>query len=127
MEDIQTDVEFRIMPSGDGGWYWEVIADARSAISRGLAIARVQHSQEASEAAKAKQRSVRTMIDAVAIHSPDQSAGSKPWSAECGANRCLPESSASGWPRTYPVRAAHRERTPANTRPTGADDAVASH
>jgi hypothetical protein len=54
MEDIQTDVKFRIMPSGDGGWYWEVIADARSAISRGLAIARVQHSQEASEAAKAK-------------------------------------------------------------------------
>ena len=51
MEDIQTDVEFRIVPSGDGGWYWEVIADARSAISRGLAIARVQHSQEASEAA----------------------------------------------------------------------------
>jgi hypothetical protein len=25
MEDIQTDVEFRIVPSGDGGWYWEVI------------------------------------------------------------------------------------------------------
>ena len=24
MEDIQKDVEFRIMPSGDGGWYWEV-------------------------------------------------------------------------------------------------------
>jgi len=21
MEDIQKDVEFRIMPSGDGGWY----------------------------------------------------------------------------------------------------------
>jgi hypothetical protein len=45
MEDIQTDVEFRIMPSGDGGWYWEVIADARSAISRGLAIARVHQSR----------------------------------------------------------------------------------
>jgi hypothetical protein len=31
------DVEFRIMPSGDDGWYWEVITDGRRVITRGVA------------------------------------------------------------------------------------------
>ena len=30
------DVEFRIMPSGDGRWYWEVIS-AKDVIARGVA------------------------------------------------------------------------------------------
>ena len=32
----QSDVEFRIMPSGDGRWPWEVIVD-RTVIKRGTA------------------------------------------------------------------------------------------
>jgi hypothetical protein len=32
----QSDVEFRIMPSGDGRWRWEVIVD-RTVIKRGTA------------------------------------------------------------------------------------------
>ena len=40
MGNMQGNVEFRIMPSGNGGWYWEVIANAHSVVSRGLADTR---------------------------------------------------------------------------------------
>ena len=52
MEDMQKDVEFQIMPSGNGGWYWEVIANAHSVVSRGLADTQSAASQEAAEAAR---------------------------------------------------------------------------
>src|SRR5262245_31510150 len=32
----RTDVEFRVMPSGDGRWYWEVIV-GRTVVKRGVA------------------------------------------------------------------------------------------
>ena len=37
MDNLQRNVEFRIMPSGNGGWYWEVIADAHRVYARGVA------------------------------------------------------------------------------------------
>jgi hypothetical protein len=46
------DVEFRIMPSGDDGWYWEVIADGRRVITRGVADTEPAACQEASDAAR---------------------------------------------------------------------------
>jgi hypothetical protein len=39
------------MPSGKGGWYWEV-AQSRSVVSRGLADTQSAASQEATEAAR---------------------------------------------------------------------------
>jgi hypothetical protein len=50
--NMQGNVEFRIMPSGKGGWYWEVIAHSRSVVSRGLADTQSAASEEASEAAR---------------------------------------------------------------------------
>ena len=35
MDTVQPDVEFRVMPSGDGRWYWEVITQRNSVIKRG--------------------------------------------------------------------------------------------
>jgi hypothetical protein len=52
MGNMQGNVEFRIMPSGKGGWYWEVIAQSRSVVSRGLADTHSAASQEATEAAR---------------------------------------------------------------------------
>jgi hypothetical protein len=52
MDNMQRDVEFRIMPSGNGRWYWEVIAHSRSVVSRGLAGTHSAASEEASEAAR---------------------------------------------------------------------------
>jgi hypothetical protein len=52
MGNMQGNVEFRIMPSGNGGWYWEVIANAHSVVSRGLADTQSAASQEATEAAR---------------------------------------------------------------------------
>jgi hypothetical protein len=37
MDTAQPDVEFRVMPSGDGRWYWEVITQRNSVIKRGIA------------------------------------------------------------------------------------------
>ena len=37
MGTAQPDVEFRVMPSGDGRWYWEVITQRNSVIKRGIA------------------------------------------------------------------------------------------
>jgi hypothetical protein len=45
-----TGVEFRVMPSGDGRWYWEVIVE-RSVVKRGVADNERAACQEASEAA----------------------------------------------------------------------------
>src|SRR6185503_18103279 len=30
------DVEYRIMPSGDGHWYWEIVADENEVLKRGV-------------------------------------------------------------------------------------------
>jgi hypothetical protein len=40
------------MPSGNGGWYWEVIADAHSVVTRGVAHTEPAACQEASDAAR---------------------------------------------------------------------------
>jgi hypothetical protein len=45
-------VEFRVMPSGDGRWYWEVIIRDRTVIARGVADTEPAASNEASEAAR---------------------------------------------------------------------------
>ena len=37
MGTAQPDVEFRVMPSGDARWYWEVITQRNSVIKRGIA------------------------------------------------------------------------------------------
>ena len=46
------DVEFRIMPNGDGRWYWEVIQGGRAVITRGVADNEPSACQEASDAAR---------------------------------------------------------------------------
>jgi hypothetical protein len=45
-------VEFRILPSGNGSWYWEVIQGQRTVINRGLADNEPAACQEASQAAR---------------------------------------------------------------------------
>lgn len=55
MNDVNTvdpSVEFRVMPSGDGGWYWEVIRGANNVVARGVADAEPAACQEASNAAR---------------------------------------------------------------------------
>ena len=53
MHNIQRNVEFRIMLSGDGcQWYWEVIHDNHSILSRGLAATEGAACKEASDAAR---------------------------------------------------------------------------
>jgi hypothetical protein len=46
------DVEFRIMPNGDGRWYWEVIQGGRAVVTRGVADNEPSACQEASAAAR---------------------------------------------------------------------------
>jgi hypothetical protein len=47
-------LEFRVMPSGDGRWYWEVIVShsAPEVIARGLADSEPAACKEANEAAR---------------------------------------------------------------------------
>jgi hypothetical protein len=47
-------LEFRVMPSGDGRWYWEVIVSrsAPEVIARGMADSEPAACKEASEAAR---------------------------------------------------------------------------
>jgi len=45
-------VEFRVMQSGDGGWYWEVITPGPTVIARGVADSEAAACKEASEAAR---------------------------------------------------------------------------
>jgi hypothetical protein len=47
----QSDVEFRVMPSGDGRWRWQVILD-RTVIKRGTAETEPGRMPTASEAAR---------------------------------------------------------------------------
>ena len=48
----QNNVEFRIMPSGDGAWYWEVITQRTTIVSRGVADNQPAASSQASDAAR---------------------------------------------------------------------------
>jgi hypothetical protein len=52
MSKPQSDVEFRIMPSGDGRWYWEILTHTNEVVSRGVADTEPAACQEASEAAR---------------------------------------------------------------------------
>jgi hypothetical protein len=45
-------VEFRVMPSGDGGWYWEVITPGPTVIARGVADSEPAACKAASDAAR---------------------------------------------------------------------------
>src|SRR5262245_33488548 len=45
-------VEFRVMPSGEGRWYWEVIQAGRQVITRGVADTEAAACQEAGDAAR---------------------------------------------------------------------------
>ena len=46
-------VEFRIMPSDDEGyWYWEVIKNAHEVVARGVAATEPAAYQQANEAAR---------------------------------------------------------------------------
>ena len=37
MTSNSNNLEFRIIPNGDGRWYWEVLRDGRDVMLRGLA------------------------------------------------------------------------------------------
>jgi hypothetical protein len=52
MGSTEKNVELRIMPSGDGRWYWEVITDSNTVIARGVADTEPTACKEASEAAR---------------------------------------------------------------------------
>jgi hypothetical protein len=49
---LETSIEFRIMPSGNGRWYWEVITGGRKVVIRGVADNEPAACQEASDAAR---------------------------------------------------------------------------
>jgi len=48
----QVNVEFRVMPNGNGRWYWEVIRDSRDVIMRGVADTEPAACKEAGDAAR---------------------------------------------------------------------------
>jgi hypothetical protein len=50
--DVKRGVEFRIMPSGDDQWYWEVITEGRGVVARGVADTEPAACQQASDAAR---------------------------------------------------------------------------
>jgi len=52
MPKPQENVEFRIMPSGDGRWYWEVLTQRNEVVSRGVAETEPAACEQASEAAR---------------------------------------------------------------------------
>ena len=49
---MQASIEFRIMPSGDGRWYWELIAQRHIIVRRGLADTEPAACEQAGEAAR---------------------------------------------------------------------------
>jgi hypothetical protein len=51
MSSLGNSVEFRVMPSGDGRWYWEVIR-GRDVIMRGVADTEPEACKEAGDAAR---------------------------------------------------------------------------
>jgi hypothetical protein len=50
--DLETSIEFRIMPNGNGRWYWEVITGGRKVVTRGVAETEPAACQEAGDAAR---------------------------------------------------------------------------
>jgi hypothetical protein len=52
MAKAQSDVEFRIMPSGDGRWYWEVLTQKNEVVCRGVTDTEPAACEQASEAAR---------------------------------------------------------------------------
>jgi hypothetical protein len=50
--ESRKDIEFRVMPSGDGRWYWEIIRGGREVMMRGVADTEPAACQEASDAAR---------------------------------------------------------------------------
>ena len=52
MSNENAKVKVRIMPSGSGRWYWEVILDGRTVVLHGIADAEPAARQEAVEAAR---------------------------------------------------------------------------
>jgi hypothetical protein len=51
MEEVQKEVEFRILHSSDDGWYWEVIADTKI-VGAGLADTQTAAARDANKAAR---------------------------------------------------------------------------
>jgi hypothetical protein len=45
-------IEFRVMPNGDGRWYWEVLKDGRDVVLRGLADSEPDACKDAGTAAR---------------------------------------------------------------------------
>ena len=52
MDSNQKDVDFRVMPSGDGRWYWEVISNRNTVVGRGVADTEPDACRDASAAAR---------------------------------------------------------------------------
>jgi hypothetical protein len=52
MRDPQANVEFRIMPSGNGRWYWEIVTEEHEVVTRGLSDNEPAACQDASDAAR---------------------------------------------------------------------------
>ena len=48
----QMDIEFRVMPNGDGRWYWEVLKDTQNVMMRGIADTEPAACQAAGDAAR---------------------------------------------------------------------------
>jgi hypothetical protein len=48
----ESSVELRIMPSGDGRWYWEVVTNSRTIVRRGVSDTEPAACQAASTAAR---------------------------------------------------------------------------
>jgi hypothetical protein len=46
------DMEFRIMPNGDGRWYWEVLIDRNDVMARGVADFEPDACKQAADAAR---------------------------------------------------------------------------
>ena len=49
---LEASVEFRVMPSGDDRWYWEVITGSRNGAMRGVADTEPAACQDAGNAAR---------------------------------------------------------------------------
>jgi hypothetical protein len=52
MDKQPTDLEFRIMPNGNGRWYWELVRKARAVLKRGLSDTQPEACQDAGDAAR---------------------------------------------------------------------------
>ena len=52
MPTNDADVELRLMPSGNGCWYWEVLTDGRKVVKRGVADTEPAACHDAHEAAQ---------------------------------------------------------------------------